>query len=51
MLIDITKYNIYQLEQLKIGQTQGVDISIYSNPQYNWGEMEEIRLKLENKGE
>ncbi|MEG1847538.1 MAG: FapA family protein [Lachnospiraceae bacterium] len=38
-----------QLEKIKLGLEQGLDVSQYDNPAFDWFQMEEIRLGLEAK--
>ena len=38
-------YNIYQLEQIRKGYEQGLDVSLYIDPKLSWMEMEELRME------
>ena len=42
------RYDEYQLEELKHGYDNGLDISVYANPAFNRVQMSCIRLGLEN---
>ncbi|MBR0090179.1 MAG: DUF342 domain-containing protein [Lachnospiraceae bacterium] len=39
-------YNVFQLEQIRQGLNEGLDVSVYEHPQYSWIDMEEIRKGL-----
>ena len=45
----ISKYNFKdeQKEQIKLGLENNVNVSIYTNPKFDWKQMKQIRLELE----
>ena len=45
----VSKYNFNdeQKEQIKLGLENNVDVSIYTNPKFDWKQMKQIRLELE----
>ena len=45
----ISKYNFKdeQKEQIKLGIENNVNVSIYTNPKFDWKQMKQIRLELE----
>lgn len=47
--IDLSIFDINQLEEIETGLRNNVDISIYAKPEFNSLEMREIRLGLEDK--
>ena len=49
MMMDIYFMDNKQLEQIRIGLENKVDVSIYEKREFNWEQMMEIRLGLENK--
>lgn len=42
-------YQKAQNQELKLGMEQGLDVSLYANPEFNWLQMEQIRLGLKDK--
>ncbi|MDE7031011.1 MAG: FapA family protein [Lachnospiraceae bacterium] len=42
-------YQKAQHQELKLGMEQGLDVSLYANPEFNWLQMEQIRLGLKDK--
>lgn len=45
--IDITKFDVWQMKELKKGLKSGVDYQIYANPKFNEYQMRELREGLE----
>ena len=51
-LMKTEKFNQFdknQIEQIKLGLNNYVDISIYAKSEFDWRQMKEIRKKLENE--
>lgn len=42
------RYDEYQLDELRDGYDNGLDISIYANPSFDRVQMRQIRIGLEN---
>ena len=42
------KFNELQLEQIEKGKKDGVDVSLFSNPDYTWEHMSSIRHLLKD---
>lgn len=42
-------YQRAQNQEIRLGREEGLDVSLYSDPQYNWLQMEQIRLGLKDK--
>ena len=40
------EYQKVQDQEIKLGIEQGLDVSLYANPEFNWLQMEQIRLGL-----
>ena len=49
MKINITKFDSYQMEEIRRGLEQKLDVSVYADVKFNWQQMQEIRLDLEQK--
>ena len=45
--IDESKFNMRQIQALRLGLYSGVDISIYADPKYDGRQMAQLRLGLE----
>ena len=43
------KFNIYQLNQIRYGLENELDVSKYADLKFKWEQMEEIRWGLENE--
>ena len=43
----LSKYDEFQLKEMKLGLESRVNISLYANPKFNQYQMKEIRLGLE----
>lgn len=37
-----------QHQEILLGKEEGLDVSLYANPEFNWLQMEQIRLALED---
>lgn len=48
-MMESDAYQRAQRQEIRLGKEQGLDISLYSNPQFNWLQMEQIRLGLKDK--
>lgn len=42
-------YQRAQNQEIRLGREEGLDVSLYSDPQFNWLQMEQIRLGLKDK--
>ncbi len=43
------EYQKAQNQELRLGAEEGLDVSIYANPDFNWLQMEQIRMGLKDK--
>jgi hypothetical protein len=43
-MIDLSKFNDKQIEQINKGIEQGVDVELYAHPEYHWTLMLELRV-------
>ena len=43
------QFDEFQQKQIIKGLEKGLNVSIYTNPEFNWFQMGEIREKLENE--
>ncbi|MCI9677191.1 MAG: DUF342 domain-containing protein, partial [Lachnospiraceae bacterium] len=43
------EYQKAQNQEIKLGIEEGLDVSVYSNPEFNWLQMEQIRMGLKDK--
>ena len=43
-----TAVDVLQMEQIRLGLEDGLDVSIYAKPEFNPRQMEEIRLGKKN---
>lgn len=43
-------FDIFQMEQIKWGLEEGIDVDKYADPRFNWKQMQEIRLSLNPTG-
>ncbi len=48
-MMEIDEYQKAQQHEIELGKEEGLDVSIYSNPQFNWLQMEQIRVGLKDK--
>lgn len=46
--VDEVKFDLCQMEQIRLGLESKVDVSIYADPKFNPAQMKQIRLGLEN---
>ena len=44
--LDAAQYDVYQLEQIRKGLEDKIDVKAYMDPSLSWVQMEEIRLEL-----
>lgn len=44
---DLTKFNEYQMSEIRLGLSQNLDVSIYAKPEFNEYQMNQIRRGLE----
>lgn len=42
-------YSDYQLEEIRLGLENRVDVSVYAKVLYSWEQMREIRIGMQNK--
>ena len=45
---DLSVFDEYQMEEIRLGLEHGVDVSIYAKSEFNYEQMEQIRLGLEH---
>jgi LPS sulfotransferase NodH len=50
-VIDLTRFDEYQLFEIGIGLAHGIDVSRYADPEYDAEDMHEIRHSLEARTE
>ena len=48
-MMENDEYQKAQRQEIKLGKEEGLDVSIYSNPEFNWLQMEQIRMGLKDK--
>ena len=41
-MMENAEYQKAQNQEIKLGKEEGLDVSIYSNPEFNWLQMEQI---------
>ena len=44
-----SEYMTEQYQEILLGKEEGLDISLYSNPELNWLQMEQIRMGIKDK--
>jgi hypothetical protein len=44
--LNLEKFNDWQKEELRVGLEQGLDVSVYADPQYEWPQMRQIEKGL-----
>lgn len=49
--IDWTKFDGWQMSEIRLGLEKGIDVSVYARPMIEWEEMLRIRRRLENSEE
>ncbi len=42
-----SEFNELQMEEIRLGLREGLDVSVYAKPELSWVEMNEIRRELE----
>ena len=45
-MMENAEYQKAQNQEIKLGKEEGLDVSIYSNPEFNWLQMEQIRTEM-----
>ena len=48
-IIENSEYMKEQYQEILLGKEEGLDISLYSNPEFNWLQMEQIRMGIKDK--
>lgn len=48
-MMENDEYQKAQNQEIKLGKEEGLDVSLYANPQFNWLQMEQIRMGLKDK--
>lgn len=48
-MMENDEYQKAQNQEIKLGKEEGLDVSIYADPQFNWLQMEQIRMGLKDK--
>lgn len=48
-MLESGEYQKAQNQEIKLGKEAGIDVSLYSNPEFNWLQMEQIRMGLQDK--
>lgn len=48
-VMENSKYVEEQQEEILLGRKEGLDVSLYSNPELNWLQMEQIRMGMKDK--
>lgn len=48
-IMEDSEYMKEQYQEILLGKEEGLDISLYSNPELNWLQMEQIRMGLKDK--
>ncbi len=49
LLTENGEYLKAQSQQIRLGKEEGMDVSVYSNPEFDWLQMEQIRMGLKDK--
>lgn len=44
-----SEYMKEQHQEIQLGREEGLDVSLYSNPEFNWLQMEQIRMGIKDK--
>lgn len=44
LLTENGEYLKAQSQQIRLGKEEGMDVSVYSNPEFDWLQMEQIRM-------
>lgn len=48
-IMEDSEYMKEQYQEILLGKEEGLDVSLYSNPELNWLQMEQIRMGLKDK--
>lgn len=48
-IIEKSEYMKEQYQEILLGKEEGLDTSLYSNPEFNWLQMEQIRMGIKDK--
>lgn len=48
-MIEASQYMKEQSQEIFLGKEEGLDVSLYSNPAFNWLQMEQIRMGIKDK--
>lgn len=48
VMMEDEEYLRAQCREIKLGKEDGLDVSLYSNPEFNWLQMEQIRMGLKD---
>lgn len=48
-MMEDSQYIKEQNQEILLGKEEGLDVSLYSNPEYNWLQMEQIRMGIKDK--
>lgn len=48
-IMEDSEYMKEQQQELFLGKEEGLDVSLYSNPEFNWLQMEQIRMGIKDK--
>lgn len=48
-MMEDTEYLREQHQEILLGKEEGLDVSLYSNPEFNWLQMEQIRVGIKDK--
>ena len=48
-MLENSEYMQEQNQEILLGKEEGLDVSLYSNPEFNWLQMEQIRMGIKDK--
>lgn len=48
-MMENSEYMKEQNQEILLGKEEGLDVSLYSNPEFNWLQMEQIRMGIKDK--
>ncbi len=48
-MAETSEYMKEQHQEILLGKEEGLDVSLYSNPEFNWLQMEQIRMGIKDK--
>ncbi len=49
LMTENSEYMKEQHQEILLGKEEGLDVSLYSNPEFNWLQMEQIRMGIKDK--